>query len=65
MEKKKILETISEVWGIDVDENTSFADVSSLRKLQIIMALDEEGIKLPIEKLTSIKSVADLLKGIA
>ncbi|MPN20481.1 hypothetical protein SDC9_167860 [bioreactor metagenome] len=44
-----------------VSETTSFNGVSSLRVLQIIMALDEEGITIPLEKIAKIKSVSDLI----
>ena len=40
--KDKILSIVSEILNMAVSETTSFNGVSSLRVLQIIMALDEE-----------------------
>jgi acyl carrier protein len=33
----------------------------SLKTLQIVMALDEEGIAIPFERIAEIRSVADIL----
>jgi acyl carrier protein len=33
----------------------------SLKTLQIVMALDEEGIAVPFERIAEIRSVADIL----
>ena len=59
--KDKILSIFSDILNMAVSETTSFNGVSSLRVLQIIMALDEEGITIPLEKIAKIKSVSDLI----
>jgi acyl carrier protein len=40
-------------------ENTPSWD--SLKTLQIVMALDEEGIAIPFERIAEIRSVSDIL----
>jgi acyl carrier protein len=60
--KKKILSIVSEIIESQVDETTGFQDINSLKLLQIIMALDEENITIPLEKIPSIKSVSDIIK---
>lgn len=62
---QKILETISEVLETTVDENTTRASVpnwDSLKMLQIVMALDEIGYSVPLEKIAKINSVRDILE---
>jgi len=62
--KDKILRIVSEILGSDVNENLTMADFEkwdSLKTLQIIMALDEEGISIPLEKIAKVKSVKDLI----
>lgn len=59
--KKKILSIVSDIIESPVDEKTGFQDINSLKLLQIIMALDEEEITIPLEKISSIKSVSDIL----
>ena len=60
--KKKIFSIISDIIESPVDETTGFQDINSLKLLQIIMALDEEDITIPLEKIPLIKSVSDILK---
>jgi acyl carrier protein len=62
--KDRILGIVSEILESDVNENLTMADLEkwdSLKTLQIIMALDEEGISIPLEKIAKIKSVKDLI----
>ena len=56
----KIIAAVSDVFGHTVDKRTIFDDVSSLKMLQIIMALDEKGISVPLEKIAKIKSMEDI-----
>jgi len=60
--KDRILGTVSEILGLDVNENMTMADIvtwDSLKTLQIIMALDERDISIPLEKIAKVKSVKD------
>ena len=59
--EEKIIATVSDVLDRTVDNLSSFDDVSSLKILQIIMTLDEEGISVPLEKIAKIKSVSDII----
>ncbi len=59
--ENKIIAVVSETLGQAVDKSSVFTDVSSLKILQIIMALDDEGISVPLEKIAKIKSMEDLL----
>ena len=59
--KKKIFSIISDIIDTPVDETTGLQDISSLKLLQIIMALDEEDITIPLEKIPLIKSVSDIV----
>lgn len=59
--KKKIFSIISDIIDTPVDETTGLQDISSLKLLQIIMALDEEDITIPLEKISLIKSVSDIV----
>ncbi|MEA4871392.1 MAG: acyl carrier protein [Synergistaceae bacterium] len=62
--KDRILGTVSEILGLDVNENMTMADIvkwDSLKTLQIIMALDEKDISIPLEKIAKVKSVKDLI----
>ena len=56
----KIIAAVSDVLGHTVDKRTIFDDVSSLKMLQIIMALDDKGISVPLEKIAKIKSMEDI-----
>ena len=57
----KVVAIASDILGYSVDASSSLADVSSLKILQIIMALDEEGISVPLEKIAKVKSIGDIL----
>ena len=57
----KIIAVVSDILGHAADKSTVFSDVSSLKILQMIMALDEEGISVPLEKIAKIKSMEDIL----
>lgn len=57
----KILSVVSDVIDRTVDCSSSLDDVSSLKILQIIMTLDEEGISVPLEKIAKIKSISDII----
>ena len=59
--ENKIITVVSDVLGHSVDKFTTLDGVSSLKILQIIMALDEEGISVPLEKISKIKTMEDLL----
>ncbi|MPM77703.1 hypothetical protein SDC9_124711 [bioreactor metagenome] len=62
--KERILEVAKDVLGKFVDETTDMnntPDWDSLKTLQIIMALDEKGITIPLEKIAKIKSISDLI----
>lgn len=61
---EKIIRIISEVLREQVDINTRREQLpqwDSLKMLQIVMALDEEGVSLPIEKVPDIHSVQDIV----
>lgn len=63
--KNKIIAVASEILGKNVTETTSmdnFPKWDSLKTLQIIMALDEEGINIPLEKIAKVKSIRDLIE---
>ena len=51
----------SAILGYSVDASSSLEDAGSLKILQIIMALDEEGISVPLEKIAKVKSVGDII----
>lgn len=62
--REKILTVVRSVLGGDATLGTSMANSpawDSLRTLQIVMGLDEEGVSIPFEKIAEIKSVADIL----
>ena len=62
--KDKILGTVSEILESDINENSKKEDIDkwdSLKTLQIIMALDEKNISIPLEKIAKVKSVKDLI----
>ena len=59
-----ILTIISEVLGRTVAEDDSMETLTgwdSLKTLQIVMALDEAGYEVALEKIAEIKSVRDIL----
>ena len=57
----KVIAAASDILGYSVDASSSLSDVSSLKILQIIMALDEEGISVPLEKIARVKSIRDIM----
>ena len=60
----QIIDIVSGVLGMPVSEGSSVegtAGWDSLKMLQIVMALDEAGFEIPIEKIAEIKSVRDIL----
>ena len=57
----KVTAVASDILGYSVDASSSLSDVGSLKILQIIMALDEEGISVPLEKIAKVKSVGDII----
>ena len=57
----KVAAIASDILGYSVAPSSSLADVSSLKILQIIMALDEEGISVPLEKIAKVKSIGDII----
>ena len=62
---QKIIDTVSGILGVPVTENTAMEDVKgwdSMRTLQIVMALDEAGLPIPIERIAEIHSVADVIR---
>lgn len=62
--KDLIITIISEILNAPVNDSTTIDETKSwdsLKTMQIIMALDEEGIFIPLEKFSSIKSVQDLI----
>ena len=62
---QKIIEMVSAILGVPVTGDTSMEDVKgwdSMRTLQIVMALDEAGFSIPLEKIAEVRSVADLIR---
>ena len=60
----QIIDIVSNVLGTTVSEESKMEDVAgwdSLKTLQIVMALDEAGYEIPLEKIAEIKSVRDIL----
>lgn len=57
----KVTAVASDILGYSVDASSSLSDAGSLKILQIIMALDEEGISVPLEKIAKVKSVGDII----
>ena len=59
-----IIKIAKQILGDEVNINTSInnnADWSSIKTIQLIMALDEEGINIPIEKMSMIQSIKDII----
>jgi acyl carrier protein len=59
----RIMETIRKILP-DASAETSMDNTpswDSLKTLQIVMALDEEDIPIPFERIAEIRSVADIL----
>ena len=60
----KILEIVKDILGKDITISTTInncPDWSSLKTIQIVMALDDAGIKIPIEKMARIESIKDII----
>ena len=60
----RIIDLITTILGEDVTIDTSMANTprwDSLRTLQIVMALDENGISIPFERIAEIRSVRDIV----
>ncbi|MDR3265320.1 MAG: acyl carrier protein [Synergistaceae bacterium] len=61
---ERIIGIVAETLGVSVSGDSSIGDVAgwdSLKTLQIVMALDEAGYGIPIEKIADVKSVRDIL----
>ncbi len=62
---QKIIEIASSVLGVSVTEKTLMEDVAgwdSMKTLQIVMAMDEAGLPIPLENIAEVRSVADLIR---
>ena len=60
----QIVNIVSEVLGFPVSEDSLAENTvgwDSLKTLQFVMALDEAGYEIPLEKIAEIKSVRDIL----
>ena len=60
----QLLDIVSRVLGTPVSGESRVEDVAgwdSLKTLQIVMALDEAGYEIPLEKIAGIKSVQDVM----
>lgn len=54
----------SQVLGCDVTLESSMSNVpgwDSLRTLQLVMALDEEGYFIPLEKIAELRTIGDIV----
>ena len=59
-----VVKIVSEVLGLPVTAESSMENTEgwdSLKTLQIVMALDEAGVSIPLEKIAEIRSVADIV----
>ena len=62
---QKIIEIVSEILRVPITGETVFEEVEgwdSLKKVQIVMALDEAGISIPLEKIAEVRSIDDLIR---
>lgn len=60
----QIISTIADILGKDVDESTTVqgcTEWTSLKMLQIIMALEECDIVIPLERVSAIHSIKDII----
>ena len=60
-----VFKIVSEILGHEVTADTSMENTEgwdSLKTLQIVMALDEAGVSIPLEKIAEIRSVADIVR---
>lgn len=58
-----VFKIVSEILGQEVTADTSMENTEgwdSLKTLQIVMALDEAGVSIPLEKIAEIRTVADI-----
>jgi acyl carrier protein len=63
--RDKIIGIVGAILDESVSGETSMENTpswDSLKTLLIVMALDEEGISLPFEKIAEIRSVADIIE---
>ncbi|MDR1049035.1 MAG: acyl carrier protein [Synergistaceae bacterium] len=62
--RERIVAIVSEVLEIPVSKDAVMTDIAgwdSLKTLQIVMALDEAGYSVPLEKIAELRSVGDIL----
>ena len=60
-----ILQIASDILGAPLAEEAVMTDVpewDSLKTLQIVMALDEAGLSIPLERIAEVKGVPDLIR---
>lgn len=60
-----VFKIVSEILGQEVTADTSMENTEgwdSLKTLQIVMALDEAGVSIPLEKIAEIRTVADIAR---
>ena len=60
-----VFKIVSEILGQEVTADTSMENTEgwdSLKTLQIVMALDEAGVSIPLEKIAEIRTVADIVR---
>ena len=60
----RIIEIVSEVLGMPVSKDSAAENTAgwdSLKTLQMVMALDEVGYEIQLEKIAEVKSVRDIL----
>ncbi|MDR1649535.1 MAG: acyl carrier protein [Synergistaceae bacterium] len=60
----QIVDVVSGILGSPVSEDSTVENTAgwdSLKMLQIVMALEEAGYEIPIEKIAEIKSVRDIV----
>lgn len=60
-----ILQIASDVLGAPLAEEAVMTDVpewDSLKTLQIVMALDEAGLSIPLERIAEVRGVPDLIR---
>jgi acyl carrier protein len=60
-----ILNVARSVLGAETSENTSIEtcpEWTSIKTLQMVMGLDEDGISIPFENIAEIRSVGDMMR---
>ncbi len=60
-----VFKIVSEILGQEVTADTSMENTEgwdSLKTLQIVMALDEAGMPVPLERIAEIRTVADIAR---